>query len=168
MGWLRILSEWVGPSGEVVGTDIDESLLAPGEGDERPEPSLPAPDHAEGVVFSVDVAQALAQVPEEFRIVLVLADVQDLPYEEIAQRDEQDQVALGQPHHVLDHQLGGDGVEERHVQTAEGNGPINAIDKALPIAIVTDIQSGWCLWRLVRSAGRGHALRDRRPSAVVV
>ena len=27
MGWLRILSEWVGPSGHVVGTDTDESLL---------------------------------------------------------------------------------------------------------------------------------------------
>jgi SAM-dependent methyltransferase len=27
LGWLRILGEWVGPSGEVVGTDIDESLL---------------------------------------------------------------------------------------------------------------------------------------------
>jgi SAM-dependent methyltransferase len=27
MGWLRILSEWVGPSGQVVGADIDESLL---------------------------------------------------------------------------------------------------------------------------------------------
>ena len=27
MGWLRILSEWVGPSGHVVGTDIDESML---------------------------------------------------------------------------------------------------------------------------------------------
>jgi SAM-dependent methyltransferase len=27
LGWLRILSDWVGPSGEVVGTDIDESLL---------------------------------------------------------------------------------------------------------------------------------------------
>jgi SAM-dependent methyltransferase len=27
MGWLRILSEWVGPSGQVLGTDIDESLL---------------------------------------------------------------------------------------------------------------------------------------------
>jgi SAM-dependent methyltransferase len=27
MGWLRILAEWVGPSGQVVGTDIDESLL---------------------------------------------------------------------------------------------------------------------------------------------
>jgi SAM-dependent methyltransferase len=27
LGWLRILSEWVGASGRVVGTDIDESLL---------------------------------------------------------------------------------------------------------------------------------------------
>src|SRR5215211_5873517 len=27
MGWLRILSEWVGPSGQVLGTDIDASLL---------------------------------------------------------------------------------------------------------------------------------------------
>jgi len=27
LGWLRILSEWVGPSGLVVGLDIDESLL---------------------------------------------------------------------------------------------------------------------------------------------
>jgi SAM-dependent methyltransferase len=27
LGWLRILSQWVGPSGQIVGTDIDESLL---------------------------------------------------------------------------------------------------------------------------------------------
>ena len=27
LGWLRLLSEWVGPSGQVVGTDIDESVL---------------------------------------------------------------------------------------------------------------------------------------------
>ena len=27
MGWLRILSKWVGPSGQVVGADIDDSLL---------------------------------------------------------------------------------------------------------------------------------------------
>jgi SAM-dependent methyltransferase len=27
LGWLRILSDWVGPSGRVVGTDIDRSLL---------------------------------------------------------------------------------------------------------------------------------------------
>lgn len=54
------------------------------EGDERPETSLPAPDHADQVVFSVDVARALTEVPEEFRVVLVMADVLDLPYDEIA------------------------------------------------------------------------------------
>jgi RNA polymerase sigma-70 factor (ECF subfamily) len=54
------------------------------EDDERAEPSLPAPDHADQVVLSVDVAKALMEVPKEFRIVLVMADVQDLPYEEIA------------------------------------------------------------------------------------
>ena len=28
MGWLRVLSEWVGPDGQVVGTDIDDAMLA--------------------------------------------------------------------------------------------------------------------------------------------
>jgi ubiquinone/menaquinone biosynthesis C-methylase UbiE len=28
LGWLRLLSEWVGPEGEVVGTDLDEAMLA--------------------------------------------------------------------------------------------------------------------------------------------
>ncbi len=28
MGWLRVLSEWVGPTGSVVGTDVDEKMLA--------------------------------------------------------------------------------------------------------------------------------------------
>lgn len=28
MGWLRLLSAWVGPDGEVVGTDIDDAMLA--------------------------------------------------------------------------------------------------------------------------------------------
>ncbi len=28
MGWLRLLSEWVGPDGEVVGTDVDDAMLA--------------------------------------------------------------------------------------------------------------------------------------------
>jgi SAM-dependent methyltransferase len=32
LGWLRILSEWVGPDGEVTGTDIDEAMLAAAEG----------------------------------------------------------------------------------------------------------------------------------------
>ena len=28
LGWLRVLSEWVGPDGQVVGTDIDDAMLA--------------------------------------------------------------------------------------------------------------------------------------------
>lgn len=48
-----------------------------------PEPGPPAPDHADEVVGTHDAAAALAMVPEEFRIALVLADVQDLPYEQI-------------------------------------------------------------------------------------
>lgn len=31
MGWLRLLNEWVGPDGEVVGTDIDDAMLAAAE-----------------------------------------------------------------------------------------------------------------------------------------
>lgn len=31
MGWLRILSEWVGPGGSVVGSDIDDKMLAGAE-----------------------------------------------------------------------------------------------------------------------------------------
>lgn len=54
------------------------------EDDDRLEPPLPSPDHADRVILSVDVAAALMKVPEEFRVVLVMADVEDLPYEEIA------------------------------------------------------------------------------------
>jgi SAM-dependent methyltransferase len=31
LGWLRLLSEWVGPDGEVVGTDADDAMLAAAE-----------------------------------------------------------------------------------------------------------------------------------------
>ena len=50
----------------------------------RPEPGPPAPDIADAVVDASDVSAALALVPEEFRAALVLADVEDLPYDEIA------------------------------------------------------------------------------------
>ena len=32
LGWLRILSEWVGPDGEVTGTDLDEAMLRAADG----------------------------------------------------------------------------------------------------------------------------------------
>ena len=55
-------------------------------GEDRPQHDVgtPAPDHADDVARAVDVAAALAALPEEFRVALVLADVQDMPYDDIA------------------------------------------------------------------------------------
>lgn len=49
-----------------------------------PEPGPADPDHADEVAGTHDAAAALALIPQEFRIALVLADVQDVPYDEIA------------------------------------------------------------------------------------
>jgi RNA polymerase sigma-70 factor (ECF subfamily) len=57
--------------------------VATDEGPE-PEPGPPVEDHAEEVGGTLDAAAALAAIPEEFRVALVLADVEDLPYERIA------------------------------------------------------------------------------------
>ena len=54
--------------------------------DELPahESGPPVPDHADAIVDARLVGAALAEVPEDFRVAIVLADMQDLPYEEIA------------------------------------------------------------------------------------
>ena len=51
-----------------------------------PEPELgpPVPDHAEELAGTRDAVAALRQVPEEFRVALVLADLHDMAYEQIA------------------------------------------------------------------------------------
>ena len=59
-------------------------VLASGDADEAREPGPPSADHADEVSGAIDAAEALTRVPEEFRVALVLADVQDLPYEQIA------------------------------------------------------------------------------------
>ena len=59
-------------------------VVAPGDADEPREAGPPSADHADEVTGSIDAAAALTRVPEEFRVALVLADVQDLPYEQIA------------------------------------------------------------------------------------
>ncbi len=48
------------------------------------EPGPPSPDHAEATAGAIDVRRALLRLPPEHRAVLVLHDVQDLPYEEVA------------------------------------------------------------------------------------
>ncbi|HLE45135.1 MAG TPA: sigma-70 family RNA polymerase sigma factor, partial [Methylomirabilota bacterium] len=52
---------------------------------EEHEPEPPAaPDHADATDLSIDVQRALLRVPPDYRIVMILHDVQDLPYEEVA------------------------------------------------------------------------------------
>ncbi len=53
------------------------------EGEPAPEPP-PAPDPADASALSIDVRRALLEVPEDYRVVMVLHDVQDLPYDEVA------------------------------------------------------------------------------------
>lgn len=55
-----------------------------GDDDRRIEEGPPVADHAGAVAGDIDADRALLQVPEDFRAVLVLADVHDLAYEEIA------------------------------------------------------------------------------------
>jgi RNA polymerase sigma-70 factor (ECF subfamily) len=47
--------------------------------------AAPTADHADEVAGTLDVARALATVPEEFRAALVLHDVQDVPVQEVAE-----------------------------------------------------------------------------------
>ena len=56
----------------------------PAPDDARIEPPAVA-DPAEASATAVDVRRALLEVPEDFRAVLVLHDVQGVPYEEIAE-----------------------------------------------------------------------------------
>jgi RNA polymerase sigma-70 factor (ECF subfamily) len=58
--------------------------IDPGDDDRALEPGPPSPDPADEIAGTIDVARALARVPENFRIVLVLADIEDLPYDEIS------------------------------------------------------------------------------------
>lgn len=58
--------------------------LVADEDDPIPETGPPVADHADATVDSIDVSRALQLIPEEYRVTLVLAEIQDLPYEEIA------------------------------------------------------------------------------------
>jgi RNA polymerase sigma-70 factor, ECF subfamily len=53
--------------------------------EEVPPPRTSGFDLAEATAVAVDVHRALQRVPEDFRAVLILHDVQGIPYEEIAE-----------------------------------------------------------------------------------
>jgi RNA polymerase sigma-70 factor (ECF subfamily) len=52
--------------------------------DHEPEPPASA-DPADLTALAIDVQRALLRVPEDYRAVMILHDVQDQPYEEVAQ-----------------------------------------------------------------------------------
>jgi RNA polymerase sigma-70 factor (ECF subfamily) len=61
-----------------------QPLLDLGDDDNaRPEPP-PAADPADATSLSIDVQRALLEVPPDFRAVMILHDVQDLPQEEVS------------------------------------------------------------------------------------
>jgi SAM-dependent methyltransferase len=62
MGWLRLLSEWVGPDGEVVGTDIDDAMLAEAK-------QFVADQGLGNVTFVKDDLFATSLAPESFDLV---------------------------------------------------------------------------------------------------
>jgi RNA polymerase sigma-70 factor (ECF subfamily) len=45
---------------------------------------VPGPDQIPGEIFEDEIAAAISSLPEKFKSVIVLRDVEDLPYEEIA------------------------------------------------------------------------------------
>jgi RNA polymerase sigma-70 factor (ECF subfamily) len=63
-----------------------QPLLERGGAEDRPaaEPP-PVPDHADASDLSIDVQRALLEVPQDFRVVMILHDLRDLPQEEVAQ-----------------------------------------------------------------------------------
>jgi len=55
------------------------------QGETRPRVNAPAPDHEVlDTLFDADVETALAELPPQFRVAVVLCDVEGLSYEEIA------------------------------------------------------------------------------------
>jgi RNA polymerase sigma-70 factor (ECF subfamily) len=62
-----------------------QPLLERAGAEDRPPPSRPIPDHAEASDLSIDVQRALLEVPYDFRVVMILHDLRDLPQEEVAQ-----------------------------------------------------------------------------------
>jgi SAM-dependent methyltransferase len=62
MGWLRLLSEWVGPDGEVVGTDVEDAMLGEAK-------QFVADESLGNVVLTKDDLFATNLEPESFDLV---------------------------------------------------------------------------------------------------
>jgi RNA polymerase sigma-70 factor (ECF subfamily) len=52
--------------------------------DDRPVEPAPFPDHADQATSAIDIQRALSSIPPDFRVVVVMHEVQDMPLEDIA------------------------------------------------------------------------------------
>jgi RNA polymerase sigma-70 factor (ECF subfamily) len=52
--------------------------------DDRPIEPAPFPDHADQAGSAIDIQRALSSIPPDFRVVVVMHEIQDMPLEEIA------------------------------------------------------------------------------------
>jgi RNA polymerase sigma-70 factor (ECF subfamily) len=52
--------------------------------EERPVEAAPVPDPSDQTVFHIDIQRALVAVPVDFRVVLVMHEIQDMPIDDIA------------------------------------------------------------------------------------
>jgi RNA polymerase sigma-70 factor, ECF subfamily len=52
--------------------------------DDRPVEPAPFPDHADQTASAIDIQRALSSIPPDFRVVVVMHEVQDMPLEHIA------------------------------------------------------------------------------------
>ena len=64
--------------------DVLRRRPSAGSLEDQPVEPQPVPDHADQAAAATDVQRALQAVPADFRIALILHEVQDLPLEEIA------------------------------------------------------------------------------------
>jgi RNA polymerase sigma-70 factor (ECF subfamily) len=58
---------------------------APAADEDGPPEPPPVADHADAAAARLDMRRALARVPDDFRAVLVLHDMEGLPYQEVAE-----------------------------------------------------------------------------------
>jgi RNA polymerase sigma-70 factor, ECF subfamily len=52
--------------------------------DDRPVEPAPFPDHADQTASAIDIQRALISIPPDFRAVIVMHEIQDMPIEDIA------------------------------------------------------------------------------------
>jgi SAM-dependent methyltransferase len=134
LGWLRILSEWVGPEGQVTGADIDEAMLADAK-------QFATDEGLQNVRLVKDDLFASALDPDSFDLVHARFEICPLGR---AQEQMQTYLRLARPGGTIV-------LEDPDPGTWHFNPPAPALDKLIEL-----IQEGFLLAGGDWQASRGH------------